>query len=208
MTAVKVNKRTFCLWYHSARSPVTCQCNKRDMYEPKRKISPFMAKQDTSAARRCPVRPVGAYFLDNDRRSIHYPLHIQLYFSYPFCLRHDLGEAATRRQFPGTDAEAVEPLRVPGSRAGRGGMGGGGGAEGGCGERSGGKDWGWMRRERSIARTSAFGGRVSDAGVSQCQTNLDILLCPTEDHIHHDGMCTQKHTRSMCDLHQKPLPEI
>ena len=28
-----------------------------------------MAKQDTSAVRRCPVRPVGAYFLDNDRRS-------------------------------------------------------------------------------------------------------------------------------------------
>ena len=78
MTAVKVNKRTFCLWYHSARSPVTCQCNKRDMYEPKGKISPFMAKQHTSAARRCPVRPVGAYFLDNDRRSIHYPLHIPL----------------------------------------------------------------------------------------------------------------------------------
>ena len=35
-----------------------------------------MAKQDTSAARRCPVCPVGAYFLDNDRRSIHYPLLI------------------------------------------------------------------------------------------------------------------------------------
>jgi hypothetical protein len=35
-----------------------------------------MAKQDTSAVRRCPVRPVGAYFLDNDRRSIHYPLLI------------------------------------------------------------------------------------------------------------------------------------
>ena len=35
-----------------------------------------MAKQDTSAARRCPVRPVGAYFLHNDRRSIHYPLHM------------------------------------------------------------------------------------------------------------------------------------
>ena len=38
-----------------------------------------MAKQDTSTARRCPVRPVGAYFLDNDLRSIHYPLLILLH---------------------------------------------------------------------------------------------------------------------------------
>ena len=30
-------------------------------------------KQDTSALRRCPVCPVGVYFPDNDRRSIHYP---------------------------------------------------------------------------------------------------------------------------------------
>ena len=40
------------------------------------KISPFRAKQDTSASCWCPVRPVGDYFPDNDRHSIHYPLHI------------------------------------------------------------------------------------------------------------------------------------
>ena len=28
-----------------------------------------------NASRRGAVRPVGAYFPDNDRRSIHYPLH-------------------------------------------------------------------------------------------------------------------------------------
>ena len=40
-----------------------------------------MAKQETSALRRCPVRPVGAYFPNNDRRSIgrHYPLHNNQY---------------------------------------------------------------------------------------------------------------------------------
>src|SRR4029434_7103338 len=38
------------------------------------KISPFRAKQNPSASRRGAVRPVGAYFPDNDRRSIHYPL--------------------------------------------------------------------------------------------------------------------------------------
>ena len=40
-----------------------------------------MAKQDTSAARQCPVRPVGAYFLDIGRRSIHYLLLITQVFS-------------------------------------------------------------------------------------------------------------------------------
>ena len=35
----------------------------------------------TLAARRCPVRPVGAYFPDNDRHSIHYPLLITRLFS-------------------------------------------------------------------------------------------------------------------------------
>ena len=34
----------------------------------------FRAKQDNSAMRQCPVRPVWAYFPNNDRRSIHYPL--------------------------------------------------------------------------------------------------------------------------------------
>lgn len=38
------------------------------------KVIPFRAKQDTSASRQGPVRPVGAYFSDNDRRSVHYPL--------------------------------------------------------------------------------------------------------------------------------------
>ena len=37
------------------------------------KISPFRSKQDTSVSRRCLVRPVRAYFPDNDRRS-YYPL--------------------------------------------------------------------------------------------------------------------------------------
>ena len=50
-----------------------------------RKISPFMAKQDTSAARRCPVHPVGAYFLNNDRHSIHYPLHIYTAVYFVVC---------------------------------------------------------------------------------------------------------------------------
>ena len=36
-------------------------------------------KQDTSAARRSPVRPVGAYFPDSDRRSMHYIYLIILY---------------------------------------------------------------------------------------------------------------------------------
>ena len=33
------------------------------------------AKQYIAAPRRVPVRPVGAYFPDNDRHSVHYPLH-------------------------------------------------------------------------------------------------------------------------------------
>uniref|UniRef100_A0A8C5C877 LMBR1 domain containing 2a n=1 Tax=Gadus morhua TaxID=8049 RepID=A0A8C5C877_GADMO len=37
-------------------------------------VDTILQKQDTSAARRCPVRPVVAYFPDNGRRSIHYPL--------------------------------------------------------------------------------------------------------------------------------------
>ena len=45
-------------------------------------ISPFRAKQHPTASRRGAVRPVGAYFPDNDRRSIHYPLHNCL-TSYP-----------------------------------------------------------------------------------------------------------------------------
>ena len=73
------------LSYHSASSPVT--------YQPQRiwllsddnvvgrlllptKISPSRVKRDTSALRRCPVRPVGAYFPDNERRFMHHPLHI------------------------------------------------------------------------------------------------------------------------------------
>ena len=39
------------------------------------KISPDRAKQHPSASRRGAVRPVGAYFPDNDRRSIHYPAY-------------------------------------------------------------------------------------------------------------------------------------
>jgi hypothetical protein len=52
------------------------------MYRTRRslsKIIPFRAKQDTSTSRRGLVRPVGAYFPDNHRRSVglqHYPLHI------------------------------------------------------------------------------------------------------------------------------------
>ena len=41
------------------------------------KISPFSSKQDTSVARRGPVRPVWAYFPDNDRRSI-IPLNVNI----------------------------------------------------------------------------------------------------------------------------------
>ena len=33
-----------------------------------------MIFHDTSASRQGPVRTVGAYFSDNDRRSVHYPL--------------------------------------------------------------------------------------------------------------------------------------
>ena len=39
------------------------------------KLSPFMTKQDTSDLRQDPVRPVWAYFHNNDQRSVHYPLH-------------------------------------------------------------------------------------------------------------------------------------
>ena len=44
-----------------------------DLHRSLLKINPFRVKQDSPASRQ--VRPVRAYFPDNDQRSILYPLH-------------------------------------------------------------------------------------------------------------------------------------
>ena len=50
------------------------------------------------ASHRGPVRPVGTYFPDNDRRSIHYPLHTFLNI-YKYIFKKKKAEEKQYKQY-------------------------------------------------------------------------------------------------------------